>query len=313
MREVAHELARLDKAVHSMTNEFLLPRIGVIGGSGLKSLASLTDVRDVNIDTPFSERPVHLTLARLGDAELAFLQRHGPGHSVPPTNINVRANIAALKHVGCSQILSMSAVGSLERELRPGMFVLIDQFIDRTHQRERTFFGPGLVGHVPFGDPTCARMRTIVGEAADQQTITMRRTGTYVVMEGPQFSTRAESQLYRQWGGAVIGMTGMPEAKLAREAEICYAMVAMPTDYDCWVDEEPAVTASTVSARVESMRHDINVLLAAAAAALNGSNGSDCAGGCNRSLDTAIMTAPEHRDASMVDKLAFVVPRIRGL
>lgn len=296
-----------------MTDLASVKRIGIIGGSGLQRLEELSDQRDVEITTPFGTEAVSLQLGRLRDANVAVLQRHGGGHRIPPTHINVRSNIAALKRVGCTQVLSLSSVGSLREDVPPGTFVLIDQFIDRTYSREKTFFGPGLVGHVPFGEPTCTRMRRIMLGGAAEGCIAIRTSGTYVVMEGPQFSTKAESELYRQWGGTVIGMTGMPEAKLAREAEMCYSIIAMATDYDCWKEGEPPVTASTVSFRMASMRRNVNAFLAAAVGRLQSvsNGGAPCL--CSHALDTAIMTASESRDPVMLEKLAFVVPRIRDI
>lgn len=288
-------------------------RVGIIGGSGLQALQGLTEVERLEMQTPFSELPVPITIGLLDSTPVAFVQRHGVGHKVPPAAINVRANVAALKRVGCTQVLSMSAVGSLQEDVPPGTFVLIDQFIDRSIQRDKTYFGSGLVGHVPFGEPTCARMRDALVEAAERVGPTCRRSGTYVVMEGPQFSTRAESNMYRQWGGTVIGMTGMPEAKLAREAEMCYAMIAMATDYDCWFEGMGMVTADLVSERMKHMRDSATALLHTVVAALGSQGASLCPNGCHRALDTAIMTEPEHRDPAMLAKLEYVVPRIREI
>ena len=288
-------------------------RIGVIGGSGLQGLHGLAHIEHIEIETPYSDMPVNITTGQLGDVQLAFLQRHGVGHRVPPASINVRANMAALKHIGCRQVLSLSAVGSLDESVVPGTFVVVDQFIDRTIQREKTYFGPGLVGHVPFGDPTCARMRDTLINVSREKALALRTSGTYVVMEGPQFSTKAESNLYRQWGGTVIGMTGMPEAKLAREAEMCYAMVAMATDYDCWFSGELPVTASMVSERMAKISASANSLVADVATYLSAANGDDRQCGCHRALDTAIMTTPEHRDPEMLSRFEFVVSRIRQI
>ncbi|RDS82610.1 S-methyl-5'-thioadenosine phosphorylase [Dyella psychrodurans] len=287
--------------------------IGVIGGSGLQGLQGLAHVEHIEIKTPYSDTPVNITTGQLGDVHVAFLQRHGVGHRVPPASINVRANMAALKHIGCRQVLSLSAVGSLDENVAPGTFVVVDQFIDRTIQRQKTYFGPGLVGHVPFGDPTCARMRDALINVSREKALALRTSGTYVVMEGPQFSTKAESNLYRQWGGTIIGMTGMPEAKLAREAEMCYAMVAMATDYDCWFSGEPPVTASMISERMAKISASANALVADATTYLSGVNGEDCQCGCHRALDTAIMTAPAHRDPEMLSRFEFVVSRIRQI
>ncbi|MBM7115179.1 S-methyl-5'-thioadenosine phosphorylase [Archangium primigenium] len=286
-----------------------VPRLGIIGGSGLSKLLALSDIQRVKVETPFGEPSDELILGQLGGAPVAFLQRHGPGHRIPPAQINVRANMAALKHVGCTQVLSLSAVGSLREDCPPGSFVLVDQFIDRTIQREKTYFGRGLVGHVPFGDPVCGRMRMALAEVATTLKLQHVNGGTYVVMEGPQFSTRAESNLYRSWGGTVIGMTAMPEAKLAREAELCYAMVAMPTDYDCWYDSHEAVTASLVSERMERIAVQANSLVEKVSGML-AQHRTACPRGCDHALDTAIMTHPSARDPEMMLRLGFVVPRL---
>lgn len=284
-------------------------RIGIIGGSGLQKLLALTDEKREAIKTPFGDPSEEVLLGRLGDVPVAFLQRHGRGHHIPPAQINVRANIAALRMVGCTQVLSLSAVGSLSEDIPPGTFVMVDQFIDRTIQRKKTFFGRGLVGHVAFGEPVCGRMRAILAEAARRLEIPYRNQGTYVVMEGPQFSTRAESNLYRSWGGTVIGMTGMPEAKLAREIELCYSMVAMATDYDCWFSGEDAVTAAMVTKRMEEIGRQANLLLMHVCKDLQ-NKPAVCPYGCNQALDGAIMTAPEYRDPERLARLAAVVPQI---
>lgn len=284
-------------------------RIGIIGGSGLQKLLHLQHPERVNVATPFGHPSDALILGYLGEVAVAFLQRHGPGHRITPSHINARANIAALRHVGCTQVLSLSAVGSLMSEVAPGTFVIADQFIDRTIQREKTFFGVGLVGHVPFGDPVCHRMRDSLTVAAHELDIPTKEQGTYIVMEGPQFSTRAESDLYRSWGGTVIGMTAMPEAKLAREAELCYAIVALVTDYDCWFDGQAAVTAGLVSERMEQIAVQANQLITRVCHILH-NKPALCPCGCNRALDNAIMTEPQHRDPELLAKLGFVVPRI---
>lgn len=243
---------------------------------------------------------------------VAFLQRHGPGHTIPPASINVKANIAALRSMGCTQVLSLSAVGSLSADVPPGRFVLIDQFIDRTLQRDKSFFGPGLVGHVPFSEPVCARMRGVLSSAAAACEVPVHDGGTYVVMEGPQFSTRAESNLYRQWGGTVIGMTAMPEAKLAREAQLCYALVAIATDFDCWHDGHEAVTADIVSARMRDIAGTARLFVTRAIERLGRHRGT-CPCGCDRALDTAVMTAREYRDPEVVARLLAVAPEATHL
>ena len=221
--------------------------LGIIGGSGLYELEGLTEVEEVRIDTPFGPPSDAVIRGRLGSVTLLFLPRHGRGHRYAPHRINYRANVFALKKLGAEQVLSVSAVGSLKESLHPGDFVLVDQFIDRTRNRAGTFFDDfGLVAHVGFGDPIDAALQSATAEAARGAGAALHVGGTYVCMDGPQFSTRAESQLYRSWGAAVIGMTNLPEAKLAREAELPYATLAMVTDYDCWHTSEEAVTVEAV-------------------------------------------------------------------
>ncbi|WP_321864413.1 S-methyl-5'-thioadenosine phosphorylase [Burkholderia cenocepacia] len=288
------------------------PRVGIIGGSGLRNLPGLDNLERVDFDTPFGKPSSPVTLGTLRGVNIAFIQRHGEGHTIPPSYINARANIAALRGAGCTQLLSVSAVGSLTHDAPPGTFVLIDQFIDRTIQRDKTFFGPGLVGHVPFGDPVCARMRATLADSALPADIRAKDGGTYVVMEGPQFSTRAESNLYRQWGGTVIGMTAMPEAKLAREAELCYALIAIPTDFDCWHDTHDAVNAAIVAERMAGISASVFRFVTEAITRL-GTHRGTCPCGCDRALDTAVMTAPAYRDPAIVERLAAVSPRAAAL
>ncbi|MEE4681957.1 S-methyl-5'-thioadenosine phosphorylase [Pseudomonas alliivorans] len=289
-----------------------IQRIGIIGGSGLQQLPGLKDIRQVECETAFGKPSSPVTLGTLNDVPVAFVQRHGIGHTIPPSFINVRANIAALRSVGCTQLLSVSAVGSLTHDAPPGSFVLIDQFIDRTIQRDKTFFGPGLVGHVPFGDPVCSRMRAVLADSAQTADVQALNGGTYVVMEGPQFSTRAESSLYRQWGGTVIGMTAMPEAKLAREAELCYAMIAIPTDFDCWHDSHEDVNATLVAERMADTFTLTRRLVTEAVTRLGEHHGT-CEYGCDHALDTAVMTAPQHRDPEMIARLLTVAPNATHL
>jgi 5'-methylthioadenosine phosphorylase len=222
--------------------------IGVIGGSGLYEVDGLQDVREVRVQTPFGDPSDALIVGRLGDAEVVFLPRHGRGHVFLPTEVPYRANIHALKQLGCSWVLSVSAVGSLREEIVPGHVVLPDQFLDRTRDRVSTFFGQGCVAHVGFGDPVCGVARGLLREAAEEAGAIVHDGGTYVCMEGPAFSTRAESNAYRATGASVIGMTNLPEAKLAREAELSYATLALATDYDCWRDGHDAVTVDQVIA-----------------------------------------------------------------
>jgi 5'-methylthioadenosine phosphorylase len=225
-----------------------LPVVGVIGGSGLYEMEGLTDVDRRAIDTPWGAPSDEIVLGTLGEVRLAFLPRHGRGHRIPPHRIEFRANLFALKSVGAEWVISISAVGSMKEEIRPGDFVIVDQFVDRTIARPRTFFEDGIVAHVAFADPVCARLGDVVHDAARQAGIRVHRGGTYVCIDGPQFSTRAESNLFRSWGVSVVGMTNLPEARLAREAEICYATVALATDYDCWHEAEGDVTVDAVLA-----------------------------------------------------------------
>ncbi len=227
-------------------------RIGVIGGSGLYQMEGLTAVEERRVVTPYGDPSDALICGKLGDAEMVFLPRHGSGHSFNPSEVNYRANIFAMKTLGVDWIISVSAVGSLREHIHPGDVVVIDQFIDKTFRRPATFFEKGLVAHVAFGDPVCGVLRNILLDAAQKETPRAHDGGTYVCMEGPAFSTRAESMLHRSWGASVIGMTNMPEAKLAREAEISYATLAMSTDYDCWHAEHDAVTVDQVIAVLSS-------------------------------------------------------------
>ena len=283
--------------------------IGVIGGSGLYELDGLTETAWQSVDSPFGDPSDDIFTGTLGGQRLAFLPRHGRGHRIPPSQINFRANIDALKRLGCRQILSISAVGSLREQLTPGTFVLVDQFIDRTFAREKSFFGAGMVGHVSMAQPVCARLGDHLVAAAQTAGITMARGGTYLVMEGPQFSTLAESELYRGWGCDVIGMTNMPEAKLAREAEICYATIAMVTDYDCWHPHHDDVTVDAILAVLFANADKARELVRSAAPLLGG-DASPCREGCNTALDSALVTAPEARDAALVAKLDAVAGRV---
>ena len=217
--------------------------IGIIGGSGLYELDALEDAQWLAIDTPWGSPSDELLGGRIGDVKLVFLPRHGRGHRIPPSDLNFRANIDALKRAGCTDLVAISAVGSLREELPPGRFVVVDQYLDRTVARNGSFFGPGLAAHVSLADPACPRLSALAADAAEAAGAEVSRGGCYVAIEGPQFSTRAESRAYRQWGGDVIGMTGMPEARLAREAELPYASICMVTDYDCWRDGEEADVA----------------------------------------------------------------------
>jgi 5'-methylthioadenosine phosphorylase len=231
--------------------------IGIFGGSGLYQLAGLADVREMPVETPFGLPSAPPLVGRFAGRRVVFIPRHGHGHRLLPSEINYRANVAALKQLGVTQVISVSAVGSMREEIRPGDFVLVDQFVDRTHRRASTFFGDGVAGHVGFADPTCTELSAVVSEGA-RQLATGSRTihigGAYLCIEGPQFSTRAESNIYRSFGVSVIGMTGVTEAKLCREAELCFALMALCTDYDCWHPDEASVTAATV---IEVMKANV--------------------------------------------------------
>ncbi len=287
------------------------PLLAIIGGSGLYDLPGLTDTAWVKVDTPWGAPSDQIFRGRLGDAQLAFLPRHGRGHRIPPGEVNYRANIAALKSLGATDVLSLSAVGGLRADLPPGTFVVVDQYIDRTVGRASSFFGTGLVAHVSMADPTCKRLGRLVHSALQAQQVPHVQGGTYLAMEGPQFSSRAESALYRSWNCSVIGMTNMPEAKLAREAELCYASVGMVTDYDCWHPGHDAVTvdavikvllgnAATARTLVAGLAHTIATDPAA----------SGCT--CRQALTHALITAPEARDPAMVERLRTVAARVLG-
>lgn len=283
--------------------------IGIIGGSGLYDLPGLADTRWVTVDTPWGAPSDQVFLGRLGDAQLAFLPRHGRGHRIPPGEVNYRANIAALKLLGATDVLSLSAVGGLKEELPPGSFVVVDQFIDRTQGRASSFFGTGLVAHVSMAHPVCGRLGDHVQAALGRLGVAHHRGGSYLAMEGPQFSTQAESHLYRSWGASVIGMTNLPEAKLAREAELCYASISMVTDYDCWHPGHDAVTVDAIIKVLLGNAAHAKNLVADLAAALHGdAHGATCA--CRHVLDHALITAPEARDPAMVEKLRAIAGRV---
>lgn len=281
--------------------------IGVIGGSGLYQIDGLEGASWVRVDTPWGDPSDKVLVGRLDGVPMAFLPRHGRGHVHTPSSVPYRANIDALKRLGCTDVVSVSAVGSLREDYAPGDVVLVDQYIDRTFAREKSFFGPGLVAHVSVAHPTCARLSEAC--AACVQGARVHRGATYLAMEGPQFSTLAESRLYRAWGADVIGMTGMPEAKLAREAELCYACLAMVTDYDCWHDGHGAVDVAQViavmSANVAVARDMLTRL-----PGMLGADWSPCPQGCNHALDHAIMTAPAQRDAALMGRLDAVAGRV---
>lgn len=280
--------------------------LGIIGGSGLYDLPGLEDRRTQDIETPFGAPSGPIVTGRLGEVSLAFLPRHGPGHTISPTALNPRANIHALKSLGCTDLLSLSAVGSLSEDLSPGTFVTVGQYIDRTFARESSFFGQGLVAHVSMAEPTCPRLSRLAAAAGRTAGARVVEDVTYLAMEGPQFSTRAESRMYRAWGAQVIGMTGMPEAKLAREAELPYACIGMVTDYDAWREGEAGVEVTDVLAVLTANAATARDLVAALAGALPAERE---ASPIDSNLDYAIITAPSARDPDLVAKLEVIAGR----
>ena len=284
-------------------------KLGIIGGSGIYDLPGLSDVRDVVVETPWGEPSDALRIGEIGGLQVVFLSRHGAGHRVPPSDINYRANIDALKRMGVTDLVSLSACGSFREELSPGSFVLVDQFIDRTFARQKSFFGKGCVAHVSMADPVSPGLVDLIATACEAEDIKFERGGTYLAMEGPQFSSRAESELYRQWGCDVIGMTNMPEAKLAREAEICYATVAMVTDYDCWHDDHQDVDVTAIIKVLKENASKAQQLVARLAQDFPRQH-QPCRIGADRALDVAIITAPEARDPVLVAKLDAVAGRV---
>ena len=284
-------------------------RIGIIGGSGVYDIEGLQDKQWRKMTSSFGEPSDEGLFGTLHGVDMVFLPRHGRGHRVSPTDINYRANIDALKRAGVTDLISVSAVGSLKETLPPGTFVIVDQFIDRSFAREKSFFGTGLVAHVSMAHPVCSRLGDHLEAAARTLQLPVVRNGTYLVMEGPQFSTLAESRLYRQWGCDVIGMTNMPEAKLAREAEICYASVAMVSDFDCWHPNHDAVTVEAVVqvllANADKARALVQAVTPAVAA---DSHAASCH--CRHALDHALITAPQVRDPAKVQQLQAVAGRV---
>jgi 5'-methylthioadenosine phosphorylase len=276
--------------------------IGIIGGSGLYAMPGLTDIREERVATPFGEPSDSFVLGKLEGRNVAFLARHGRGHTLLPSELNFRANIYAMKKLGVERIVSVSAVGSLKEEHKPTDFVIPDQFIDRTFLRTATFFGNGIVGHVAFGDPVCATVAETAAEACVKVGVTGKTGGVYVCMEGPQFSTKAESNLYRSWGADVVGMTNLQEAKLAREAEICYATVAMVTDYDCWHPEHDSVTVDQIVAVLHQNAENAAKVVRATVAALPAER--NC--GCASAAKYAILTRRESIPAEARERLALL-------
>ncbi len=285
------------------------PRIGIIGGSGLYDLEGLVDRREQTVETPFGAPSSPLMHGRLGDTELVFLARHGRGHVHSPTSVPYRANIWALKSVGVDWVISVSAVGSLQEQIEPGHVCVIDQFIDRTKARTATFFEDGLVAHISFGDPLCPALRGYLLQASQDEGATVHDGGTYIAMEGPAFSTRAESNLYRSWGAHVIGMTNLPEAKLAREAEMSYATLAMSTDYDCWHPEHGSVTVEQV---IDVLMKNVALakrIIARAVPLIAAHEGPHPA---HRALKNAILTNPGAVDEDTRERLDLLVRKYLG-
>ncbi|MDX8401775.1 MAG: S-methyl-5'-thioadenosine phosphorylase [Mariprofundaceae bacterium] len=281
-------------------------RTGIIGGSGLYALEGMEVLDRLEIDTPFGAPSAPLTLARIGGQEVVFLPRHGEGHTIPPHRINYPANLCALKLAGCVRIVSISAVGSLRESIQPGDFVLVDQFVDRTSGRPATFFDGPAVAHVSLADPVCAALRGQLLDACRAEGIRTHDGGCYLAMQGPQFSTRAESALYRSWGMDVIGMTNMPEAKLAREAEMCYATVAMCTDYDCWHESEEDVTVESV---IEVMHRNVAAARAMLARFLREPI-AECVSGCRHALDAGLFADLKSLDDAALRKIHPLVERL---
>jgi 5'-methylthioadenosine phosphorylase len=283
--------------------------LGVIGGSGVYDIDGLSNTHWQRIASPFGEPSDELLFGELAGQQLVFLPRHGRGHRIAPSDINYRANIDALKRAGVTDVISVSAVGSLREHLAPGTFLIIDQFIDRTCARTTSFFGTGLVAHVSMAHPVCGRLGAYLELAAREAGIPMARGGTYLVMEGPQFSSLAESELYRAWNCDVIGMTNMPEAKLAREAELCYATVAMVTDYDCWHPNHDDVTVDAI-VKVLLANADKARSLVRTVAPRIGADPAAAACGCRYALEHALLTAPAARDPQMIQRLEAVAGRV---
>ncbi len=292
-----------------MTERSVPPVIGVIGGSGVYDIDGLEGTRWETIESPFGLPSDQVFRGTLDGVDMVFLPRHGRGHKQSPSTVNYRANIDIMKRAGVTEIISVSACGSLREELPPGTFVIVDQFIDRTFAREKSFFGAGMVAHVSMAHPVCGRLAETLYETANDIGLRAVMGGTYLAMEGPQFSTHAESELYRSWGCHVIGMTNMPEAKLAREAELCYATVAMVTDYDCWHPDHDAVTVDAIIKVLLENADNGRALVKAAVPRLAGRSAA-CPQGCNTALQTALITAPDARDPDMVARLDAVAGRV---
>jgi 5'-methylthioadenosine phosphorylase len=285
------------------------PVIGIIGGSGVSDIDGLGNTRWEKVTSSFGEPSDELLFGEIDRQQIVFLPRHGRGHRIPPSELNFRANIDVMKRAGVTEIISVSAVGSLKEELPPGTFVIVDQFIDRTFSRTKSFFSTGLVAHVGLGNPVCSRLGDALEVAAKTLDIPVSRGGTYLVMEGPQFSTLAESELYRSWGCDVIGMTNMPEAKLAREAEMCYATVAMVTDFDCWHPDHDHVTVESIIKVLVGNAGNAGSLIKELTPALS-NRIETCPNGCHTALENALITSPEARDSVLMDQLDAIAGRV---
>ncbi|QSB44538.1 S-methyl-5'-thioadenosine phosphorylase [Tsuneonella flava] len=281
--------------------------IGVIGGSGLYDGLDLEDGQEIAVSSSFGEPSGPVTTGKLGGVRFTFLSRHGAGHRFSPSSVNYRANIDVLKRCGVTDVVSLSAIGSLREEMAPGHFVAVDQFIDRTEGRERSFFGAGMVAHVSLADPVCARLSALAADAAQAAGAEVHRGGCYIAIEGPQFSTRAESRLYRQWGADVIGMTAMPEARLAREAELPYAVLGMVTDYDAWRDEAAGVEAADVFATMKANAATARAAMVVLAGRLPEDRAPVPA---DTALDGALATAPDAREWKIITQLDAIAKRV---
>ena len=281
--------------------------IGIIGGSGLYDIDALEEPQWIAVDTPWGAPSDELLIGRIEGVKFVFLPRHGRGHRIPPSQVNARSNVDALKRAGCTDLVAISAVGSLSEKLAPGRFVVVDQFVDRTYARTSSFFGPGMVAHVSMADPVCPRLSALAADAAEAAGAEVARGGCYLAMEGPQFSTRAESRLYRQWGCEVIGMTAMPEAKLAREAELPYALAGMVTDYDCWRESTEPVEVSAILAQLRANAGTARRLIVELARRLPRRREPSP---IDTNLDTALITAPDARDPAMLARLDAICRRV---
>jgi 5'-methylthioadenosine phosphorylase len=288
-----------------MIRNFAMRTIGVIGGSGLYEIEGLTSIEKVKLTTPFGDPSDEYVVGQLGDAKLVFLPRHGRGHRILPHEINFRANVWGMKKLGVEWIMSVSAVGSMKEEIHPGDIVIVDQFIDRTKARQSSFFGEGVAGHVGFADPICSDLAAHVYASAKSAGARVHQGGAYVVIDGPMFSTRAESNVYRSWGVSVIGMTNLPEAKLAREAEICYSTIALSTDYDCWHETEEDVTVDAVMAIIKQNVALAKAIVKGAAERIPERRGC----GCQSAAAHAIMTAPEAIPAAARERLGIILDK----